>query len=143
MTRTLTDETGQRKRPHLMYEHRTAPLLPWPAFVRRVVRHGGYAGALVAGSMLAGTAGFIGFARQEPIDALLNTAMLLGGMGPWGRSVRPAASCSRPRTRCTPGSCSSAPAQSSLRQCCIGCCIAFICRTVPARRGMENNDARV
>jgi len=84
MTRTLTDETGQRKRPHLMYEHRTAPLLPWPAFVRRVLRHGGYAGALVAGSMLAGTAGFIGFARQEPIDALLNTAMLLGGMGPVG-----------------------------------------------------------
>jgi hypothetical protein len=84
MSRTPTDGTGHSKRPHLMYEHRTAPLLPWPAFLRRLVRHGGYAGALVAGSMLAGTAGFIGFAHQEPIDALLNTAMLLGGMGPVG-----------------------------------------------------------
>jgi hypothetical protein len=84
MTGALTDGTGQGKRPHLMYEHRTAPLLPWPAFLRRLARHGGYAGALVAGSMLAGTAGFIGFAHQEPIDALLNTAMLLGGMGPVG-----------------------------------------------------------
>lgn len=67
-----------------MYEHRTAPLLPWPAFLHRVARHGGYAAALVTGSMLAGTAGFIAFAHQEPIDALLNTAMLLGGMGPVG-----------------------------------------------------------
>lgn len=34
--------------------------------------------------MVAGTAGFTLFAMQTPIDALLNTAMLLGGMGSVG-----------------------------------------------------------
>lgn len=34
--------------------------------------------------MLAGTWGFWELAGQAPIDALLNAAMLLGGMGPVG-----------------------------------------------------------
>ena len=34
--------------------------------------------------MLAGAWGFWGLAGQAPIDAVLNTAMLLGGMGPIG-----------------------------------------------------------
>jgi hypothetical protein len=67
-----------------MYEHRTAPLLPWRAFRRRLIRHGIYAVVLVAVSMLIGTWGFWALAGQAPIDALLNTAMLLGGMGPIG-----------------------------------------------------------
>jgi hypothetical protein len=67
-----------------MYEHRTAPLLPWPAFRRRLILHGAYAGVLVLVSILGGTWGFWFFAGQAPIDALLNTAMLLGGMGPVG-----------------------------------------------------------
>jgi hypothetical protein len=67
-----------------MYEPRSAPLLPWPRFVRRLARHGGYVGVLLTVSMLVGTAGFHYLAGQSPIDALLNTAMLLGGMGPVG-----------------------------------------------------------
>jgi hypothetical protein len=67
-----------------MYEHHTAPVLPRPLFLRRLALHGGYAALLVAVSTVVGTAGFIAFAKQEPIDALLNTAMLLGGMGPVG-----------------------------------------------------------
>jgi hypothetical protein len=67
-----------------MYEHRTAPLLPRPAFVRRLILHGAYAAILVTVSMIGGTWGFWFFGRQEPIDALLNAAMLLGGMGPVG-----------------------------------------------------------
>ena len=67
-----------------MYERRTAPLLPWPAFRRRLIRHGAYAVILVTVSMLGGTWGFWFFGGQAPIDALLNTAMLLGGMGPVG-----------------------------------------------------------
>jgi DNA repair protein RadA/Sms len=31
-----------------MYEHHTAPLLSWPAFLARLARHGGYAAALVS-----------------------------------------------------------------------------------------------
>ena len=68
-----------------MYEHHTAPLLPWPAFLRRLARHGGYAALLVAVSMVVGIAGFWAFALQTPLDAMLNTAMLLGGMGPVGK----------------------------------------------------------
>src|SRR2546421_163722 len=67
-----------------MYEHRTAPLLPWRAFRRRLIRHALYAVLLVGASMLIGTWGFWSLAGQAPIDALLNTAMLLGGMGPIG-----------------------------------------------------------
>jgi hypothetical protein len=39
---------------------------------------------LIALSMLAGTWGFWALGGQAPIDALLNAAMLLGGMGPIG-----------------------------------------------------------
>jgi hypothetical protein len=67
-----------------MYEQRTASLLPWPKFVRRVARHGAIAAALLTMSMLMGTAGFHLLAGQPWIDALLNAAMLLGGMGPVG-----------------------------------------------------------
>jgi hypothetical protein len=67
-----------------MYEHRSAPLLPWPAFRHRVLKHANYALILVAVSLLAGTAGFWVLGGQTPIDAFLNAAMLLGGMGPVG-----------------------------------------------------------
>jgi hypothetical protein len=67
-----------------MFEHRTAPLLPARAFRRRIVRHGGYVAGVLAVSMLVGTAGFHFLAGQPVIDALLNAAMLLGGMGPVG-----------------------------------------------------------
>ena len=67
-----------------MYEHHTAPLLPFRAFLVRLARHGGYAAALIGVSLVAGTAGFYLFALQTPIDAFLNAAMLLGGMGPIG-----------------------------------------------------------
>jgi hypothetical protein len=68
----------------LRYEHRSAPLLPRAAFRARMLRHGGYAGVLVGGSMVIGTAGFVYPGHRTVIDALLNAAMLLGGMGPVG-----------------------------------------------------------
>ena len=49
-----------------------------------MVRHGLYAGVLVAASTLVGTWGFAVLAGQTVIDAFLNAAMLLGGMGPVG-----------------------------------------------------------
>lgn len=67
-----------------MFEHRTEPLLPLAAFRRRLVRHGAYAFGLLGGSLLGGTSGFWYFGGQAPVDALLNAAMLLGGMGPVG-----------------------------------------------------------
>ena len=67
-----------------MFEGKDAPLLPRAAFRKRVVRFGVYALLLLLGSLAVGTFGFVYSAEQAPIDALLNAAMLLGGMGPVG-----------------------------------------------------------
>ena len=67
-----------------MFEPHSAPLLPRAVFLRRMARHGGYAVVLLLVSMIIGTAGFEYLAGQSRIDAWLNAAMLLGGMGPVG-----------------------------------------------------------
>lgn len=67
-----------------MYERRTErPLSTWQ-FTGRLLRHAGYGAVLVVVSLGVGTAGFVALTAQRPIDALLNSAMLLGGMGPVG-----------------------------------------------------------
>ena len=67
-----------------MYEHRSAPVLPWPAFVRRMLRHGGYVLEMATASIVLGMFGFHFLAREDWVDAFLNASMLLGGMGPVG-----------------------------------------------------------
>lgn len=67
-----------------MYEHRRQKLLSRPAFVKRLARHGVWALLLILGSLALGAVGFHVLSRQPWIDALLNSAMLLGGMGPVG-----------------------------------------------------------
>jgi len=47
-------------------------------------RQSGYAGALIAFSLAVGMVGYHLFAGSEWVDAFLNAAMLLGGMGPVG-----------------------------------------------------------
>ncbi len=67
-----------------MYEHRSASVLPWPAFVRRMLRHGGYVLEMATASIALGMLGFHFLAMEDWIDAFLNATMLLGGMGPVG-----------------------------------------------------------
>jgi hypothetical protein len=67
-----------------MYESHSEQLLPWPKFRRRLRHHGGIALLLIGASMAIGIAGFTFLAGQTPLDALVNAAMLLGGMGPVG-----------------------------------------------------------
>lgn len=67
-----------------MFEPHTAPLVSRGVFLRRLAVHGGYAAALMVVSVVGGVAGFHDLAGQAPLDALLNTTMLLGGMGPVG-----------------------------------------------------------
>jgi len=65
-----------------VYEHRRMRPLTRRQFARRVAAHFALAAALVAVS-LAG--GMWGYERYEALgwrDAFMNTAMLLGGMGP-------------------------------------------------------------
>ena len=68
--------------PRLVYERRTDKLISRRAFVRRIIRHGGYATALVAVSIAIGMLGYHVFDDLPWVDAFVDTSMLLGGMGP-------------------------------------------------------------
>jgi hypothetical protein len=65
-----------------MYETRSQKPLPRPRFARRFAKHLLIAFAIVLVSIAIGMAGYRAFEHLSPIDAFLNTAMLLGGMGP-------------------------------------------------------------
>lgn len=52
--------------------------------MRRLWRHGLLAVALAVLSLAIGMAGYMSFAGMGVVDAFLNAAMLLGGMGPVG-----------------------------------------------------------
>lgn len=64
------------------YEHRGHPLLPWPAFRRRLLVNVGFGLGLIAVSLGVGMAGYAGFAGLDATDSFLNAAMILSGMGP-------------------------------------------------------------
>ena len=65
-----------------MYEHRAQPLLSREKFLHRLVRHGYLALLIVLVSLAIGIAGYRGLEGLAWIDATLNAAMILGGMGP-------------------------------------------------------------
>jgi hypothetical protein len=67
-----------------MYEHRKQRLLSWREFLLRLAGHGVFALLLVSGSLGLGVLGFHLLSRQSWLDAFMNSAMLLGGMGPIG-----------------------------------------------------------
>jgi len=65
-----------------MYEPKTRSPLPRHHFIRRVLRHGLAAAALLLLSLAIGMAGYEYFEHLPWRDAFLNAAMLMGGMGP-------------------------------------------------------------
>ena len=65
-----------------MYESRSQPLISRRAFLLRLSRHGVVAMGLLAVSLAVGMVGYHLFEKLHWMDAFLNTAMLLGGMGP-------------------------------------------------------------
>ena len=65
-----------------MYERSHVPPLPHRMFVWRVIRHVLWAFLLIIGSLLAGMWGYEHYESLAWRDAFLNSAMLLGGMGP-------------------------------------------------------------
>jgi hypothetical protein len=65
-----------------MYEHRTQPLLPRHLFLLRMLRHGLLALIIVLFSLGIGVVGYRATEGMPWLDALLNAAMILGGMGP-------------------------------------------------------------
>ncbi len=74
-----------------MFEHRKAPLLPRQAFAARLARTAAVAIGLVAGSLAIGAAGYHACGGLAWIDALLNAAMILTGMGPVNAMTTPGA----------------------------------------------------
>jgi len=65
-----------------MYEAKTHQPVARPVFLRRLLLHAAIAAGVVAFSLAMGMAGYMGFEHLDWLDAFLNTAMLLGGMGP-------------------------------------------------------------
>ncbi len=65
-----------------MYEHRNEALLPRSAFLRRLASHAGVAIGIVLGSLVIGILGYHILEGLTWVDALVNAAMILGGMGP-------------------------------------------------------------
>lgn len=65
-----------------MYEPKSHPPLPRRQFVQRLLRHAAVAFVLLLFSLLLGMAGYAYFENLSWRDAFLNSAMLMGGMGP-------------------------------------------------------------
>jgi len=65
-----------------MYESRHQPILSRPRFVHRLLTHTMWALGVLAFSLGIGMAGYVLLEHLSWIDAFLNAAMLLGGMGP-------------------------------------------------------------
>lgn len=65
-----------------MYESKNIRPLPSRHFARRLALHLLAAAGLLAVSLAGGMLGYVGFEDLSWIDAFLNAAMLLGGMGP-------------------------------------------------------------
>lgn len=64
------------------YEHKTQQLLPMSQFLLRLANSGVVALGIIAFSLIIGIAGYRLLENLSWIDAFLNSAMLLGGMGP-------------------------------------------------------------
>jgi hypothetical protein len=73
-----------------MYESPRHPPLSRARFRRRLLIHACIALAVIAFSLGIGIAGYCGFEHLGLLDGFLNTAMLLGGMGPVNAPVTPA-----------------------------------------------------
>jgi hypothetical protein len=65
-----------------MYEPKAHPPIPRRRFIRRVALHTAAAITLLLLSLVVGMAGYMYFEHLPWRDAFLNSAMLMGGMGP-------------------------------------------------------------
>lgn len=65
-----------------MYESKTKPPIPRGLFLKRVLLHAVLAVALLLFSLAIGMVGYMHYEQLAWRDAFLNSAMLMGGMGP-------------------------------------------------------------
>jgi hypothetical protein len=65
-----------------MFEHRSKPLLPRREYYRRIARHAALGFSVIAVALGIGITGYHFFEKLPWIDAFVNAAMILSGMGP-------------------------------------------------------------
>ena len=65
-----------------MYERHHEPLVSREAYLRRVARSGRSAAAAISAALFLGVSGYHWIEGLPWVDAILNAAMILGGMGP-------------------------------------------------------------
>jgi hypothetical protein len=65
-----------------VYESKNQPPIPRHAFLQRMAVHAAFAALMVLGSLGIGMLGYVTTEQLPWLDAFLNAAMLLGGMGP-------------------------------------------------------------
>ena len=70
------------RRGILEYEGKHLPVLPRKEFAKRIAKSFAIATSLISLSLLAGMAGYHYLEDLPWIDAFVNAAMILGGMGP-------------------------------------------------------------
>jgi hypothetical protein len=68
--------------PDSIYESKSQPPLSRARFARRLLHHLGIAAMLLLVSLAIGMVGYLTFEHLSLVDAFVNAAMLLGGMGP-------------------------------------------------------------
>jgi hypothetical protein len=81
----VTLREGIVKRHLLRFESKQQPLLSRRAFAKRVARNVAAAAILIGLSLLGGMAGYRYCEGMAWIDAFVNAAMILSGMGPVGQ----------------------------------------------------------
>jgi hypothetical protein len=77
----------RQREDSFIFEPRTAPLLPRYKFYLRLARTAAIAVGVVLFSLLLGALGFHYIENMAWLDATLNAAMLLSGMGPLDRPI--------------------------------------------------------
>lgn len=65
-----------------MFEHLSAPLITRKSYFRRQTRHALMAGGMLLLAWAVGTSGYMFFEGLSLVDGMLNSSMILGGMGP-------------------------------------------------------------
>src|ERR1700704_1714802 len=77
--------TTRRLKVSRKYEHLNQPILAWPLFLRRALRHFLWGILAIAAADGMGVLGYHVLGGLGWIDAFLNASMILGGMGPVDR----------------------------------------------------------
>ena len=71
-----------------MFEHYKMDLLPWAAFLLRLLRSFFVTLVIIGVSLAIGSAGYHHFEGLAWVDSLLNASMILTGMGPVDKVIR-------------------------------------------------------